>query len=68
MTASYVLVTFAVVVVVEALAAVLVIPNVHQEADLASRVVSTANQYERDYGGTLSKAATMASPSAASIR
>ncbi|HEY7201782.1 MAG TPA: sensor histidine kinase [Candidatus Dormibacteraeota bacterium] len=60
MTASYVLVTFAAVILVEALAAVLVIPNVNQQADLASRVVNTANAYARQYENALEKAPAMA--------
>jgi signal transduction histidine kinase len=55
MTASYVLVTFAAVIVVEGLAAVLVIPNVNQEADLASRVVNTANMDNKRFGGAVVK-------------
>src|SRR5262245_11994231 len=50
MTASYVLVTFAAVVVVEALAGLLVLPNVNQQIDLGSRVVITADTYVKQYG------------------
>jgi signal transduction histidine kinase len=55
MTASYVLVTCASVILVEALAVVLVIPNANVQADLATRVVSTANRYTKQYGGILQK-------------
>jgi signal transduction histidine kinase len=60
MTASYVLVTCAAVILVEALAVVLVIPNASVQADLATRVVSTANQYTKQYGGLLQNSATTA--------
>jgi signal transduction histidine kinase len=56
MTASYVLVTFAAVIVVEALAGLLVLPNVNQEIDLGSRVVNTANTYVKQYGEIQSRA------------
>lgn len=59
MTASYVLVTFAAVIVVEALTAALVIPDVNREAELASRVVNTANQYVTEYGNVVAKAITI---------
>ena len=65
MTASYVLVTFAAVIVVEALAAALVIPDVNREADLASRVVNTAHRYTKEYGSALGKATVVASDPAA---
>src|SRR5215472_6596147 len=57
MTASYVLVTFAAVIVVEVLAGILVLPNVNEQADLASRVVNTANDYAKQYEPALTKAA-----------
>jgi signal transduction histidine kinase len=67
MTASYVLVTCAAVILVEALAVVLVIPNANAQADLATRVVSTADQYTKQYGGLLqSTAATAADPAVTS--
>jgi signal transduction histidine kinase len=53
MTASYVLVTFAAVLIVEALAGLLLLPNINQQADLTNRVISTANQYVRKYEPTL---------------
>src|SRR5712691_1430352 len=67
MTASYVLVTFAAVLLVEALAAVLVIPNVTEQADLTSRVVNTASQYMKEYGGVLDKAPHISSTPGAFI-
>jgi signal transduction histidine kinase len=57
MTASYVVVTAAVVVLVEALAAVLVIPNLSQQADLTSRVRNTASHYADQYGAMFTKMA-----------
>jgi signal transduction histidine kinase len=68
MTASYVLVTCAAVIVVEALAVVLVIPNANAQADLATRVVSTANQYSKEYGGVLQKSAARAADPAATSK
>jgi signal transduction histidine kinase len=58
MTASYVLVTFAAVIVVEALAGILVLPNVNAQVDLGSRVVNTANDYAKQYQPALEKALT----------
>jgi signal transduction histidine kinase len=53
MTASYVLVTFAAVIVVEALAAFLILPNVNQQIDLGSRVVNTADSYVQRYNAMM---------------
>src|SRR5262249_54400542 len=60
MTASCALVTFGGVIVVEALAGVLLLPNLNVQADLDNRVVNTANQYVKQYepllaGGTLAE-------------
>jgi signal transduction histidine kinase len=57
MTASYVVASLAAVVLVEALAAALVIPNINQQADLQSRVLNTASVYAGRYGGLLQKVA-----------
>src|SRR5215472_8841700 len=65
MTASYVLVTFAAVLVVEALAGLLLLPDVNQQADLTNRVISTANQYVNQYEPIL--AARGASPPGARV-
>src|SRR5438445_10245522 len=59
MTASYVVVTAAVVVVVEALAAVLVLPNLSQQVDLTSRVRNTASHYADQYGAMFTKLAAV---------
>jgi signal transduction histidine kinase len=67
MTASYVLVTFAAVIVVEALAGLLVLPNVNEQADLASRVVNTANEYVKQYEPMLTKAAVSSDPALAKV-
>src|SRR5262245_30476445 len=65
MGASYVLVTFAAVVLVEALAAALVIPSLNAQTDLSSRVVTTANDFSVRYGNILEKlAATSSDPPA----
>jgi signal transduction histidine kinase len=66
MTASYVLVTFAAVLVVEALAGLLLLPNVNQQADLTNRVISTANQYVRRYEPMLLQGA--GSPAGGGVR
>ncbi len=58
MTASYVLVTFAAVVLVEGLIAALVIPNLNQEQDLSGRVLNTASDYAVRYGGLVNGMAT----------
>lgn len=66
MAASYVLVTFAAVVLVEVLAAALVIPNANARTDVNSRVVTTANDFSVRYGNSLQKlAATSPDPTAA---
>ena len=57
MTASYVLVTFAAVALVEILVAAFVFRNVSAQTDLASRVVTTANAYSIRYGVILQKMA-----------
>ena len=65
MAASYVLVTFAAVVLVEVLAAALVIPNFNARTDLSSRLVTTANEFSVRYGNVLQKlAATSSDPTA----
>ncbi len=58
MAASYVLATLAAVVLVEGLAAALVLPNVNQEQDLRSRVLNTAGDYASRYQGLLGKVST----------
>lgn len=63
MTASYVVVTFAAVIVVEALAGLLLLPNVNVQADLVSRVVNTANQYVRQYESAMTRGAGKAAAS-----
>ena len=63
MTASYVLVTFAAVIVVEVLAGILVLPNVNEQADLSSRVVNTANDYAKQYEPVLTKGVRVAGSS-----
>lgn len=55
MTTSYVLVTFAAVLLVEALAGLLVLPNVQEQADLVGRVVNTSNEYLKQYEPMLTK-------------
>ncbi|HKF78133.1 MAG TPA: ATP-binding protein [Candidatus Dormibacteraeota bacterium] len=55
MTASYVVVTFVAVLVVEGLGALTVIPNVNEEANVTARVVNTANWYAKVYGATLNQ-------------
>jgi signal transduction histidine kinase len=60
MTASYVLVTFAAVVVVEALAGLLVLPNVNAQLDMGSRVVNTASAYVKQYEPAVAKASAIA--------
>ena len=67
MTASYVLVTFAAVIVVEALAGILVLPNVNEQADLDSRVVNTANDYAKLFEPVLVKASSRADASAGTM-
>jgi signal transduction histidine kinase len=67
MTASYVLVTFAAVIVVEALAGILVLPNVNEQADLDSRVVNTANEIAKEFDPLLIKASTRTDASALTI-
>jgi signal transduction histidine kinase len=57
MTASYVLVTFAAGLIVEALAAITLLPNVNLQADLANRAINTANEYVNQFVPTMSKAA-----------
>jgi signal transduction histidine kinase len=57
MTASYVLVTFAAVLVVEALAGLTLLPNVNEQADLTNRVVTTANEYVKQYEAPMAKVA-----------
>ncbi|TMC11616.1 MAG: hypothetical protein E6J41_05390, partial [Chloroflexi bacterium] len=59
MTASYVLVTFAAVIVVEALAGILLLPNLNVQADLDNRVVNTANMYVKEYEPMLADAGTL---------
>ena len=59
MTASYVLVTFAAVIVVEALAGILLVPNLNVQADLDNRVVNTANMYVKEYEPMLAGAGTL---------
>jgi signal transduction histidine kinase len=58
MAASYVLATLAAVVLVEGLAAALVLPNVNQEQDLRSRALNTAGDYASRYQGLVNKVAT----------
>ena len=65
MAASYVLVTFAAVVLAEVLAAALVIPNFNARTDLNSRVVTTANEFSVRYGNILQKLAASSDPTAA---
>src|SRR5215475_12529139 len=65
MGASYVLVTFAAVVLVEVLAAALVIPSFNARTDLSSRVVTTANDFSVRYGNILQKLAATSSDSTA---
>lgn len=62
MTASYVVVTFVAVLVVEGLAALTVIPNVKEEANVTARVVNTASGYAKVYA--LAAAGTAATGSA----
>jgi len=57
MTASYVVVTFVAVLVVEGLAALTVIPNVNEEANVTARVVNTANWYAKVYAAALNQVA-----------
>ena len=66
MAASYVLVTFAAVVLVEVLAAALVIPNANARTDVSSRVVTTANDFSVRYSNILQKlAGTSSDPTVA---
>ncbi|HKA48784.1 MAG TPA: hypothetical protein VKK19_04225, partial [Candidatus Dormibacteraeota bacterium] len=66
MAASYVLVTFAAVLLVEVLAAAWVIPNANAQTDVSSRVVTTANDFSVRYGNILQKlAGTSSDPTAA---
>jgi signal transduction histidine kinase len=55
MTASYVVVTFAAVIVVEALAGLLVLPNVNQQIDLSIRVANTAGDYVKQFEPVVTK-------------
>ena len=64
MTASYVLVTFAAVALVEILVAAFVFRSVNTQADLTSRVVTTANAYSIRYGVILQKMVETSDPSA----
>jgi len=61
MGASYVLVTFAAVVLVEVLAAALIIPSFNARTDVSSRVVTTANDFSVRYGNILQQLATTSS-------
>jgi signal transduction histidine kinase len=65
MTASYVVVTFVAVLVVEGLAALTVIPNVNEEANVSARVVNTANWYAKVYVVALNQLAAGKAPLAA---
>src|SRR6266699_897155 len=60
MAASYVLATLAAVILVEGLAAALVLPNVNQEQDLRSRALNTAGDYASRYQGLLNKVSLQA--------
>ena len=57
MTASYVVVTFAAVILVEGLSAALVVPNLNAQADLSSRVLATASDYSTRFGQVLQQVA-----------
>src|SRR5579859_3741697 len=59
MTASYVLVTFAAVLIVEALATITLLPDVNQQADLANRAINTANEYVNQFVPAMGKAANV---------
>ncbi len=53
MTASYLLATFAAVLLIEALAVALVLPNTNQQAALSSRVLASASDYANRFTGAL---------------
>ncbi len=55
MTASYLLATFAAVLLIEALAVALVLPNTNQQAALSSRVLASASDYANRFTGALQK-------------
>ena len=57
MTASYLVVTFAAVILVEGLSAALVVPNLNAQADLSSRVLATASDYSTRFGQVLQNVA-----------
>jgi len=57
MTASYLVVTFAAVILVEGLSAALVVPNLNAQADLSSRVLATASDYSTRFGQVLQQVA-----------